>query len=281
MLDNYKNSTLVFKSMKIKISIIILLITSAYNLQAQQSIFRSHNIYVSPPVVYGLTGNALDFDGLNDYADNSSLVIDPSLGFTIEGWIKIKDLGFSAMATQTINNLPAPFDMYVSEGTGRVSFLVGQGSVTGNVTTDKALTINTWSHLAFVYNPVTAKILIYINGTQEAIADATSPGNVSGSKFIIGNRFDNVTGLNGALDDVRIWNLPRTQAEILNNLNVELTGTETGLKAYYTFNQGIAGGNNISINTAIDKTPNALHSTLRNFAKNGSSSNFVLGNSVN
>jgi hypothetical protein len=60
-------------------------------------------------------------------------------------------------------------------------------------------------------------------------------------------------------------------------MNTELTGSETGLKAYYTFNQGIAAGNNTAITTVTDKTANALNGTLTNFAKTGAASNFVVG----
>jgi hypothetical protein len=228
-------------------------------------------------VASGVAGNGLDFDGVDDYVQNNSLVITPSLGFTIEGWMKINDLGFSAMATQTINHLPAPFDMYVNNGSGKVAFLVGQQSVSGSATSNTALTIGTWAHLAFVYDPAIAKVIIYLNGVQDGIGDATAPGNVVGSKFIIGNRYDNVTGLNGTLDDVRIWNVARTQAQIQATMNTELLGTETGLKAYYTFNQGIAAGNNTAITTVTDKTVNALNGTLTNFAKTGATSNFVVG----
>jgi hypothetical protein len=60
-------------------------------------------------------------------------------------------------------------------------------------------------------------------------------------------------------------------------MNTELAGTETGLVAYYTFNQGIAAGNNTAITTITDKTANALNGTLTNFTKTGAISNFVLG----
>ncbi len=249
--------------------------------KAQHAFFRGTNNYVAPVVAPPTPSNALDFDGINDYVENTTLVINPSLGFTIEGWMKVNDFGYSAMATQTINNYPAPFDMYVTNGSGNVSFLVGQGNVTGSVTSSSTLTIGTWAHLAFVYNPSIAKIQIYINGVLDGISDAAPPGNVAGSKFILGNRFDNYTGLNGTLDDVRIWNLARTQSEIQSNMNSELAGTETGLVAYYPFNQGIAAGNNTAISNVIDKTPNARNGVLYNFAKTGTTSNFVVGKVVN
>ena len=133
---------------------------SVFFAKAQHAFFRGTNNYVAPVVAPPTPSNALDFDGINDYVENTTLVINPSLGFTIEGWMKVNDFGYSAMATQTINNYPAPFDMYVINGSGNVSFLVGQGSVTGSVTSSTALTIGSWAHLAFVYNPSIAKIQI-------------------------------------------------------------------------------------------------------------------------
>ena len=239
-------------------------------LPAYQGVFNKKALVIT-------ASNGLDFDGVNDYAVNTSLVITPSLGFTIEGWMKIRDLGYSALATQTINYLPAPFDIYVENGSGRLTFLVGQSNVSGSASGSTVLAIGTWTHVAFVYNPAIAKVIIYVNGVQDGIGDASPPGNVAGSKFIIGNRYDLYTGLNGTLDDVRIWNVARTPSQILANMNNELLGTETGLKAYYTFNQGIAAGSNTAITTVNDQTINAYNATLTNFAKTGATSNFVVG----
>jgi hypothetical protein len=83
------------------------------------------------------------------------------------------------------------------------------------------------------------------------------------------------------MDEVRIWNVARTQSEIQSNMNTELTGTESGLVAYYPFNQGIAAGNNTAISNVIDKTPNARNGVLNNFAKTDTTSNFVLGKVAN
>ena len=52
--------------------------------------------------------------------------------------------------------------------------------------------------------------------------------------------------LNGAMDEVRVWNVLRTQEEIRENMHLTLKGNETGLVAYYQFNNddpaGTAGG---------------------------------------
>ena len=55
----------------------------------------------------------------------------------------------------------------------------------------------------------------------------------------------------------------------------ELGGNESGLVAYYNFNQGIAGADNSSLTTLNDLTSNSNNGTLNNFDKSGTTSNFV------
>lgn len=63
-------------------------------------------------------------------------------------------------------------------------------------------------------------------------------------------------------DDVRIWNVARTQAQIAENMDTELVGNEPGLVGYWRFNEG-AGP------TAKDKTANANHGTITGAAYSG------------
>ncbi|MFF1798785.1 LamG-like jellyroll fold domain-containing protein, partial [Kitasatospora sp. NPDC058263] len=64
-----------------------------------------------------------------------------------------------------------------------------------------------------------------------------------------GDHFD------GDLDELRIWNRVRSQAELTAGMGHRLIGNEPGLVAYYRFDEG-AG------TTAYDQTDNALHGTL-------------------
>lgn len=45
-------------------------------------------------------------------------------------------------------------------------------------------------------------------------------------------------GLIGAIDEVRVWTVARTEAEIAANYTVSLTGAESGLAAYYRLDEG-------------------------------------------
>jgi Leucine-rich repeat (LRR) protein len=81
----------------------------------------------------------------------------------------------------------------------------------------------------------------------------------------------------GLMDEVRIWNIARTQGEIQTDMHFSGCGDVVGLLAYYPFNQGIAGGVNTGITTLNDVTPNTNNGTLINFTLSGSTSNWIKG----
>lgn len=84
-------------------------------------------------------------------------------------------------------------------------------------------------------------------GTLTAIHD-------NASVFILGGYKDGtgtVTGfLNGIVDDARLFNTVRTDAQMLNNKDVEIATTTTGLAAYYklnnNYNDSTANANNLT-----------------------------------
>ena len=64
---------------------------------------------------------------------------------------------------------------------------------------------------------------------------------------------------NGGLDEVRLWNVVRTQSEVQAAMLLDLTGTEPGLAAYWRFNEGTG-------TTVADDGPGNHIATLYNTA---------------
>jgi len=94
----------------------------------------------------------------------------------------------------------------------------------------------------------------------------------------LGQEWDNLTSsdfYNGELDELRVWNVARTQSEIQENMYARLTGAESGLIGYYNFNQGVPEGENLTVTNLIDLTTNHYDGLLIDFALNGSISNWV------
>ncbi len=144
-------------------------------------------------------------------------------------------------------------------------------------TTNTFLT-NTWYHVAGVYDGTTMRI--YVNGQLEGTSTAES-GNIYylNSWLALGMYKDDneANSFPGTIDEVRVWNVARTQAEIQANMNNAIV-PQAGLVAYYKLNHGVAGGTNTGITTAIDSSGNILNGTLNNFALTGATSNWVYGN---
>ena len=117
---------------------------------------------------------------------------------------------------------------------------------------------------------------LYINGNLVGSQAVTGTIAASSSALYIGSSQSNPTRLfAGCLDEVRIWNVARTQAQIQASMNCEISCTNCGLAAYYQFNQGIAGGTNNGLDSATDCSGNSNTGILTNFALNGATSNWV------
>jgi hypothetical protein len=104
------------------------------------------------------------------------------------------------------------------------------------INTGYTVPLNTWTHVAFVYDYTNSQFRTYINGIL--IHTYTISGTVSdpGNPLRIGNRSSN-SPFYGRIDNVRIWNVARIASEIANSLYLEYpTGSTTGLVALYPLN---------------------------------------------
>lgn len=121
---------------------------------------------------------------------------------------------------------------------------------------------------------------MYVDGVDQTASSNYAANNDNVGTFYFG--MTNYYGgeapnyFTGSLDEVRIWNVARTATEINSNKTTSLTGSETGLLAYYKFDQGVAGGANSSVTTCID-SKGSYTGTLNNFNLSGPTSNWVTG----
>ncbi len=132
-----------------------------------------------------------------------------------------------------------------------------------------------WSFLSWVTDGTNTTL--YVNGSSVG-SIAESFGAATGMTFNIG--VSKNAGLpseffQGSIDEVRVWSTQQSPAQVLANSGVTLTGTEAGLVALYSFDQGNPNNDNTGIITAIDNTANSNHGVLTNFALTGTTSNFV------
>jgi hypothetical protein len=92
-------------------------------------------------------------------------------------------------------------------------------------------------HLAAVV--ATDSVRVYVDGALAAAAPWTLGTVYVGSEDVLIGACNFGVGylrrLDGVIDDVRIWDHARTQAQISASMNCRLTGSEPGLVAYYRF----------------------------------------------
>lgn len=115
------------------------------------------------------------------------------------------------------------------------------------------LTVNEWYHIAATYDG--SLIKYYVNGCK--VNELPATGDLVQNNLItaIGARPGNtvpVEHFRGNIDEVRIWNLVRTETEIQQNMNFLLPTTQPGLQAYYKFNNNYL---NSQGNAAFNGTP--------------------------
>lgn len=238
---------------------------------------------ISAGVSYSqIQGNALQFDGTNDYVQSTSL---PAVfsnistnDFTIEAWVYPQGSVFSrfVFAQQSTTNV-------VSLGTSvtnTIYFYVVKNGTTYSVQTSGTTPINQWSHVAAVWVAATNSTLVYINGILQTTTAGGSTSTGTSNMMTIGTRTGAGTQyFNGAMDELRIWNVARAQCNITANMNSSLAGNETNLEVLYKFNQGTAGAANAGI-TSLTEEVSGNNGTLTNFALTGATSNWITSGAV-
>ncbi|KPA13180.1 hypothetical protein MHK_006613, partial [Candidatus Magnetomorum sp. HK-1] len=215
------------------------------------SVTESFNVIVSPPGA----GNALAFDGNNDYVETGWI---PDLNYwTVETWVK----GSSAPGTSSSTGPLYAYRNFLIIWDHLDSNFMRSACVnvsgTFYVASFGTLEANKWYHLAATYDGET--LIAYKNG--ELITVNTTPSgpaaSADGNTLKIGRHPTNSYTFDGIIDEVRIWSSVRTLEQIRSTMCQRLDGNETGLYIYYRFDHS-------SGTTLTDLTGNGYDGILTN-----------------
>ncbi|MEO1385989.1 MAG: LamG-like jellyroll fold domain-containing protein [Cyanobacteria bacterium J06634_6] len=210
------------------------------------------------PVEINLPANqALFLDGTGGIdVEDITLVGD----FTIETWVQFT-------AGDTITNqdgivfggvLGNGNDLNFYDGKARI-YSSGYDFGTDPVIAPEGSQPGQWGHYAFVRENGVAQI--YIDGTLSATSS-----QLWNSDFTIDQIGAGIAqgGLNGKLDELRIWSVARTQADLAAHKDVLISGATAGLERYYQFDGDL-----------IDATGNSNEAPLPSYAQLVGSTAFV------
>ncbi len=179
---------------------------------------------------------------------------------SLESWVSVNNYrtGSPILFKENGNNCVAKFIAFYFfiDETGHVGLGLGNGTEFNVALSNSTIPLNEWHHVAATWDG--SVITLYIDG----IADGTMPAGGAlyddGLEMNVGNRWNCLRrSFDGIIDEVRVWNEVRTEAEINAYLSRELPDplSEENLTVYYKFNTG-------SGNTAYDYSANGLNGQL-------------------
>jgi len=202
-------------------------------------------------------GYALQLDGIDDYTLISRMVQDD---FTLEAWIKTTTSlpgtwwweGISLLYADQIDNTN---DFGSSILNDKLAFGIGNPNTVIVGTT--VITTGKWVHIAATRQRSTGEIQLFVNGTREAFQVVPTQLNSLTSQPLL--TFGATTldrhFFKGQVDEIRVFNIVRTEAALRATMNERLAGNEPGLVGYWRFDDG-AG------NVAIDSSPSGASFVL-------------------
>ncbi len=100
-----------------------------------------------------------------------------------------------------------------------------------------------WTHLAVVVNRVSSSYQIYVNGELLENVSVSLPATANSSFVIGGTSSSTEHGFTGAIDQVKVWNVALTQAQVRSSRLATDNAGISGIVAIYDFNEQLDGSN--------------------------------------
>lgn len=222
--------------------------------------------------------NALTLDGVDEYIlfpDTDAINSTTVPNRTVELWFRADD---PSLATNQVifdeGGATRGFAIYIRSNTlyvGGWNDSASESNWTGTYLSTTDISPDTWHHVALVLDNggltvESDKLIGYLDGVQFATGSGSQlwshNGDISvgantdalyddGSNGSVGYYFD------GEVDDLRIWNVARTQSEIRAGMYTNMLGNETGLVGLFHMDQTTG-------NTLYDYSDTRNHGTLQN-----------------
>mgnify|MGYP003384325531 CR=1 FL=1 len=199
-------------------------------------------------------GNALSFDGVG--SDHVEITGFQAFGstFTQELWYYPTDAAAhyrSLLGTVVSSGNANDSSPVIIEHQKGILFGFGDGAA-WNKLVPNVLTINKWNHIATTFDGTNYKL--FVNGIEKFdTTDLSGKSPNSTTIFrISSNTFNGEAA--GKIDEVRVWNLARTPAQIRETMARALQGDESGLVGYYPFDEGNGAAARDQSNIAYDGT---------------------------
>jgi hypothetical protein len=158
--------------------------------------------------------------------------LNPTTAFTLEAWILVNDPDGVADDCRSITGKDLQQSWWLGVcNVGGVRTLRSYLKGVGTSDAGGRIAVGQWTHVAVTFDGATKRH--YING--ELVLALPSPGAMPASNAVarIGSDAFWERSPNGSIDEVRLWNVARTQAQIRDTINVRVTTALPGLVAVW------------------------------------------------
>lgn len=193
------------------------------------------------PQAVGDPNYALQFDGADDFLRVLDIGnFDFATSLTVELWVKPITVApsalFRGLVTGRSSDAPNSGGGWAmsqnKDDPSRWGMSICTPGCESAQTPADSLVFDDWNHLAATYDG--AEIRVYHNA--ELVGSTPHSGDVSNVTHLFAGAWTGT--FLGTLDEIRIWNVARTQQQILATAFAPLQGNEPGLVAYWPLNEG-------------------------------------------
>ena len=186
----------------------------------------------------------------------------PAEDFTVEMWVKTT----MTTASYAWNDGAVLFNadrlgVFNDFGIGLIGdrFGLGTGNPDMSVLSETPINSGSWMHVAGTRQMSTGAITVFVNGQLEATLLTGNTGPLDEAELgQIGGMWINGTlysAFDGTVDELRVWNVVRSEQEIADTRYARLNGDEPGLVSYWRFDDGTGL-------VASDSSTSENHATL-------------------
>lgn len=184
-------------------------------------------------------------NGTTAYAQAANAAeLNPS-NWTFEVWFRDDNPSYNHGRTRILTKgattgAEVPYFASISSNVVTVGLRSGGNATVGTFNLAAGgISPNAWHHLAASFQASTRTLTIYIDGVQRAQSALAfnSVGNTS--PLMVGRSGPSGDYWRGRLDDLRLWSVVRTPAEIAANYQIEINAATPGLVGNWHFNEGL------------------------------------------
>ena len=215
-------------------------------------------------------GYALQFDGIDDYILLPEAIDIGSTSSTVSMWVKVPVVGEgSLIADERVGILlgigrysPKPNANWEINSNGQIRIHWNEAEIDFPGSSD--LRDGKWHHIAFVRDTSNNSLKGYVDGVAEIDENDAGTNLEFDEAFYVGwdHRQKDVNPNNdhrfhGLIDELQIWDIARTQAQIIADYKTGITNpfNNSNLKLYLRMNNGVG-------TTVFDHSSNMVHSPI-------------------